>query len=208
MRMRKKWSAIPKLYDSGKALFWPEEFKGKWHEHFNNNNKIHLDIGCGSGDYSLHMAQLNPDINYILWDREPGVLIYALESLEELDLKNVIIIPREIDGIENIFEDGEIDSITIHFPNPWPKNRQNHRRLTYPLRLLKYKRVLKDGSIVDFRTDDDELYFDTINYIKKVGGEILNQSEDSAPTKVISHYEKRFRSHGVKIKSIRFNLSK
>lgn len=208
MRMRKKWSAIPRLYDSGKALFWPEEYKGSWHTFFKNNNDIHLDIGCGSGDYSLHMATLNPNINYILWDREPGVLIYALDKLNELELDNVIIIPREIDGIDDIFAEDEINSITIHFPNPWPKNRQNHRRLTYPSRLLKYKNILKSNSIIDFRTDDDELYFDTINYVKKVGGNILSNSEDAPPTKIISHYEKRFRENGVKIKSISFNFSK
>ena len=206
MRLRKKWSAVPRLLDSGKALFWPEEYKGKWKDYFANDNKIHLDIGCGSGDYCLHMAELNPDVNYILWDREAGVLVYALDQLEDKNIANAVLIPREIDGIDQIFAENEIDSITIHFPNPWPKNRQNHRRLTYPNRLKKYKYILKDGGTIDFRTDDDELYTDTLLYVKKVGGNIISNSDDAPPTKVISHYEERFRSQGVKIKAINFNF--
>lgn len=206
MRMRKKWWAVPTLLDSKKAYFWPEENKGKWNEIFKNNNKIHLDIGCGSGNYCLSLAEENKDKNYILWDKEAGVLVYALDELLEKNLNNAIIIPREIDHIDSIFEEDEISSITIHFPNPWPKNRQNHRRLTYPSRLKLYKKVLKQSGTIDFRTDDDELYFDTLLYIKEVDGKILEQSEDAKATNPISHYEERFRENGVKIKYIKFEF--
>ncbi len=206
MRMRKKWWAIPTLYDSGRALFWPEEYKGKWHDYFKNNNKIVLDIGCGSGEYSLMEAKLNPCVNYILWDRDPGVLVYTLENLLKAGLKNVVLIPRDIKDIENIFGEEEIDFMTIHFPNPWPKNTQNHRRLTHTNKLLQYKKLLKKDGIIDFRTDDLELYNDTLNYIKKVGGNIIAHSSDSPATDTISHYEKRFRSLNIPIKSIRFKL--
>lgn len=206
MRMRKKWWAVPALVDSNKAYFWPEENKGKWKDFFGNDNPIHLDIGCGSGSYCISLAKNNPDRNFILWDKEAGVLVYALEQLEKYELNNALIIPREIDHIDCIFDENEISSITIHFPNPWPKNRQNNRRLTYPTRLLKYKKILKPDGVIDFRTDDDELYFDTLNYISEVNGVILENSEDTPPTEPISHYELRFRKNGVKIKYIKFKF--
>lgn len=165
MRMRKKWWAVPTLLDSKRAYFWPEENKNKWNEIFKNEYPIHLDIGCGSGNYCISLAQKNQDKNYILWDKEAGVLVYALDELLDKNIKNAVIIPREIDHIDTIFGENEISSITIHFPNPWPKNRQNHRRLTYPTRLKLYKKVLKPTGTIDFRTDDDELYFDTLLYI-------------------------------------------
>lgn len=206
MRMRKKWWAVPTLLDSNKAYFWPEENKNRWNKIFNNDNPIHLDIGCGSGNYCLSLAEKNKDTNYILWDKEAGVLVYALDELLDKKIDNAIIIPREIDNIDKIFGENEISSITIHFPNPWPKNRQNHRRLTYPSRLKLYKKVLKPTGTIDFRTDDDELYFDTLLYIKEVNGTILEKSEDATATTPISHYEERFRENGVKIKYISFKF--
>lgn len=206
MRMRKKWWAVPTLLDSGKAFFWPEENKGRWSEKFNNDNPIHLDIGCGSGGYCLALARKDKNRNFVLWDKEAGVLVYALDELLESNVENALIIPREIDHVENIFAENEVDSITIHFPNPWPKNRQNNRRLTYPSRLLKYKNILKPDGEIDFRTDDDELYVDTLSYIEEVNGVILEKSDDAPPTTPISHYEERFRENGVKIKYIRFKF--
>ncbi|MDO5716325.1 MAG: tRNA (guanosine(46)-N7)-methyltransferase TrmB [Tissierellia bacterium] len=206
MRMRKKWWAIPTLYDSGLCYFWPEDHKGKWHCQFHRKQNLHLDIGCGSGDFSLAMANQHPEWNFILWDRETDVLVYTLANLQERNLSNVKLIAREIECLENVFEKDEVHSITIHFPNPWPKNRHNKRRLTYPDKLNIYKKILHPEGEIDFRTDDGELYEDTLRYIEEVGGKILFSSENAPATTPMSHYESRFREQSISIKTIRFTF--
>lgn len=207
MRMRKKWWAIPTLVDSDRVYFWPEKFKGSFKSIF-KFDKIHLDIGCGSGNFGISVAKENPDTLVVLWDRDTDVLVYTLENVLDSNLDNIIIIPREIDFIENIFDKDEIDSMTIHFPNPWPKRSQHKRRLTHPCFLEIYNKLLLDGGKIDFRTDDDGLYKDTLLYLKNVGANIIYHSDDSPPTSPISHYELRFRNLGVKIKNIIFNFNK
>lgn len=208
--MRKKWWAIPTLVDSGKCEFWPERHRGKWRAYFGRSGPLHLDIGCGSGDFSLARANREHNRLFVLWDREPGILVYTLENLlacKQETIDRIAIVARDVDCLGSVFSAGEVDSITIHFPNPWPKSRQKKRRLTHPSKLRLYQSILAPGGTIDFRTDDEKLYRETMEYLVAFGARILFASDNAPPTDPVSHYESRFRAQGVRIYRISFSLS-
>ena len=174
MRLRKKWWARPELEASDLFIKKPQELKGKWKEEFGNNNPIHLELGCGRGAFLRQNCINNPNINYVAVDLKDEVLIYTLRNLqnEGNELRNGRIVALNISFIADLFEKDEIDKIYINFCNPWPKDRHNKRRLTYTKFLEEYKKFLKPGGEIWFKTDDTDLFNDSQEYFKEAGFEI------------------------------------
>lgn len=202
MRLRKKWWARPEMEASHLTITKPQEYKGKWGEEFKNNNDIYLELGCGRGRFISNHAQQNPNINYIGVDLKDEVIIYALKKLVEAELENGRIIPMNIAGIAEIFDKDEVSRIYINFCNPWPKERHNKRRLTHPKFLTEYKKFLKPGSEIWFKTDDTQLFEDSQVYFKESGFSIeyltydLHKSDFQG--NIVTEYEEKFTSLGMK----------
>ncbi|MCH5138554.1 tRNA (guanosine(46)-N7)-methyltransferase TrmB [Clostridiaceae bacterium UIB06] len=202
MRLRKKWWARPEMEASPLTIVKPQEYKGKWHQEFKNNNDIYLELGCGRGKFISTHAQQNPDINYIGVDLKDEVIIYALKKLIEAELENGRVIPMNIAGISEVFDKDEISRIYINFCNPWPKDRHNKRRLTHTKFLTEYKKIIKPGSEIWFKTDNVELFEASQVYFKESGFSIeyltydLHNSDFQG--NVVTEYEEKFTSLGMK----------
>lgn len=202
MRLRKKWWARPEMEASSFTIINPQEYKGKWCKEFKNNNDIYLELGCGRGKFISTHAQQNPNINYIGVDLKDEVIIYALKKLVEAELENGRVIPMNIAGIAEVFDKDEVSRIYINFCNPWPKDRHNKRRLTHTKFLTEYKKFLKSGSEIWFKTDDTELFEDSQIYFKESGFSIeyltydLHKSDFQG--NVVTEYEEKFTSLGMK----------
>lgn len=202
MRLRKKWWARPELEASPLVITKPEEFKGKWSAEFKNNNPIYLELGCGRGQFISEWSKANQDKNFVAIDLKDEVLIYTLHKVQEVEVENVRIIPLNIAFIENVFDTDEISQIFINFCNPWPKERHNKRRLTYPKFLEAYKKFLKLNGQIWFKTDDKELFEASIEYFKTSGFniEFLTydlHSSDFAEN-IVTEYEGKFTELGMK----------
>jgi len=143
-----------------------EPLKGKWHERFGNNNPIHIEIGMGKGKFITELATKNPDINYIGIEKYSSVLIRALEKREDTDIDNLLYIRMDATDILNTFDAGEIDKIYLNFSDPWPKDRHAKRRLTSRQFFEKYDVILKEGGIVEFKTDNIPLFDFSLEEIK------------------------------------------
>ncbi len=204
MRLRKKWWARPEMEKDEKSIMDPFPLKGKWQEHFGNDNPIHVELGCGKGQFISTLAKENPDINYIAIDLKDEVLVFVLRKINEMGLTNVRIIPVFIERIDEIFSEDEISKIYINFCNPWPKVSHHKRRLTHPRFLTKYKTFIKKGTEVWFKTDDDDLFESSLEYFKDEGFEELYRTWDLLDSdfegNVITEYEEKFSSFGMKIK--------
>lgn len=202
MRLRKKWWARPEMEASPLVITNPREYKGKWKEEFKNDNPVHLELGCGRGGFIAQKAVQNPDINYVAVDLKDEVLIYVLKKIEELEITNVRIVPLNIMFISEIFDEDEIEKIYINFCNPWPKERHNKRRLTHTRFLAEYKKFLKPGSEIWFKTDDTDLFNASQEYFKESGFAInyltydLHQSDFDK--NIMTEYEKKFTQLGMK----------
>ena len=215
MRIRyKKW-ARPELESSKFYEDTPEEWKGRWKEHFKEPNKpIHLELGCGKGQFISELAVENQNNNYIAIDLVDAMLGLAKRNIEKIykerniEPENVIITRFDIERINLILEEkDEIERIYINFCNPWPKGKHRKKRLTHTRQLEKYKQFLKPNAEIYFKTDDDGLFESTLGYFKECGFTIVNKTYDlhSEPIfekNIETEHEKMFSEQGIKIKAL------
>ena len=211
MRLRKKPWARPELEACNFFIVNPSEYKGKWRDSFNNDNPIYLELGCGKGTFVAVHGSENPNINYVAIDIKDEVLVLAKRNIEkaynekEIQVNNLKLMAQEIFLINDVFSKEDIvDRIYINFCNPWPKERHKTRRLTYPTQLEKYKEFLsKDGKIY-FKTDDDELFDESLEYFKEAGFEIEYITYDLHNSDFVGNvrteHENMFSEQGINIK--------
>ena len=215
MRIRyKKW-ARPELEASKFYIDNPEEWKGKWKEFFkNSNNPIHLELGCGKGQFISNLASSNLDINYIAIDLVDAMLGLAKRNVEQvyqeknIEPDNLVLTRFDIERIPMILDKTDnIQRIYINFCNPWPKGKHRKKRLTHTTQLEKYKVFLKPKGEIYFKTDDDGLFIDTIHYLEETGFEIVKKTFDLENEKdfwenIVTEHEKMFMNEGIKIKAL------
>ena len=214
MRIRFKPWARPELEASKFYIDNPEELKGKWKELFKNNNPIHLELGCGKGNFIANMAVSHLDTNYIAIDVVDAMLGLAKRNIEEiykekeLEISNVYLTRFDIERILMILDPkDEIDRIYINFCNPWPRGKHRKKRLTHTRQLEKYKEFLKPNSEIYFKTDDDNLFEESIHYFEDAGFEIEKltrnlQKEPDFWENIETEHEKMFSEQGIKIKAL------
>ena len=143
------------------------DLKGKWGaSHFGNNQPITLELACGRGEYTLGMARMYPDRNFIGVDVK-GARIWkgARIALEE-NLNNVAFLRTRIEQLNLFFAKEEVDEIWITFPDPFLKNSKENRRLTAPRFLSNYREILKSSGIIHLKTDSPELYEFTLEVLE------------------------------------------
>lgn len=215
MRIRFKAWARPELEASSFYRDNPEELKNNWIKEFKNQeNPIHLELGCGKGQFIAQKAIQNPEINYIAIDLVDAMLGLAKRNVEEVfkenkkEIDNVILTRFDIERIPLILgEKDNIKRIYINFCNPWPKGKHRKKRLTHTRQLEKYKTFLaKDGEIY-FKTDDDDLFNGSLGYFEESGFTIVKKTYDlhAEPiwkNNIETEHEKMFSEQGIKIKAL------
>jgi len=216
MRLRKKYWARPEMEMSHIVITDQYDYKGKWDVEFKNNNPIHLELGCGMGGFISEKSKQNLNINFVGIDLKDEVLVFALRKVVEVrevqdkQNLNVRLMPLNISFIDDVFEKDEISRIYINFCNPWPKGRHNKRRLTHSKFLTSYKKFLKTGCEVWFKTDDTQLFEDSLEYFKQCGFEILYSTYDLNKSgfeeNVVTEYEAKFYALGKKAMFLRAKL--
>lgn len=215
MRIRFKPWARPELEASQFYIDTPEEYKGKWKELFENNNPIHLELGCGKGGFISKLASSHQNINYIAIDMVDAMLGLAKRNIEneylkkEIPVNNIYITRYDIERILLILDDTDkIDRIYINFCNPWPRGKHRKKRLTHTRQLEKYRNFLSENGEIYFKTDDDGLFNDSLLYFEQAGFEILDKTFDLANTpnfweNIETEHEKMFKEQGIKIKAVK-----
>lgn len=215
MRIRyKKW-ARPELEASKFYIDNPEEWKGKWKEFFKNSeNPIHLELGCGKGQFISQLASQNLNINYIAIDLVDAMLGLAKRNVEQIyqekkiEIDNIVLTRFDIERILLILEEKDnIERIYINFCNPWPKGKHRKKRLTHTRQLEKYKQFLKENGEVYFKTDDDDLFVSSLTYFEESGFEIISKTYDLHKKPIFGNnieteHEKMFTEQGIKIKAL------
>jgi tRNA (guanine-N7-)-methyltransferase len=179
-----------------KGLTW----KGKWHTFFNNENPIILELGCGKGEYTLALAQRNPNINYIGIDLKGARFWRGAKTAIENKIPNVAFLRVQIELIDHCFSEGEVSEIWITFPDPQIKFQRTKHRLTNLTFLKKYEKVLVKNGIVHLKTDSEFLHGYTLGLLQGINYPILYANhhvykQEGAPaivTEVQTFYEKMF----------------
>lgn len=159
------------------------------------DKSIYLEIGCGKGQFIASMAKANPDDLFIAMEVNIFVIYRVLEKKMEMRLDNLIIVLADAKYIETYIKDIQLDGIYLNFSDPWPKVRHHKRRLTYPSFLIMYKKFLKQGAKLQFRTDHKDLFDDSIDYIKN-HFEILDITYNLGESSHMTEYEIKKRPLG------------
>ncbi len=211
MRMRRKPWARPELAVCPYYIQNPSEYRGKWNEIFGNGKPLYMELGCGKGGFVAQAALKYPDINFIAADIKSEMLAFARRTIEQFfsvagrEVKNIRLVSLNIEQISISFgEDDRIDRIYINFCNPWPRAKHKKRRLTHVRQLEQYKAFLKDGGEIHFKTDDDELFEESVQYFNDAGFKISYITRDLHSSdyqfNIITEHEKVFSAEGKKIK--------
>ena len=190
-------------------------YKGNWNKlYFKNNNPIIVELGCGKGEYTVNLAKSNPRKNYIGIDIK-GARFWrgAKTSLEE-NLENVVFLRTQIELIDFVFGKQEVNEIWLTFPDPQIKYQRRKHRLTNPLFLNLYKKILVDNGVVHLKTDSEFLHGYTLGVLKGLSIKPSFSNHDiyknnNAPNEVINiktHYEKLFLETKKNISYLRFSF--
>lgn len=192
------------------------ELKGTWNSHvFKNNNPIVLELGCGKGEYTVGMARMFPDKNFIGVDIKGARIWTGAKSSNLEQMRNVAFLRTRIEVIKAFFAPGEVSEIWITFPDPQMKKRRAKKRLTSSLFLTMYQQLLADNGFVNLKTDSRFLYKYTCKVAELNGLEIVHQSADlyNEPwlddvLSIKTYYEQLHIDDGNTIHYLKFRLPK
>ncbi|MBE6884977.1 MAG: tRNA (guanosine(46)-N7)-methyltransferase TrmB [Ruminococcaceae bacterium] len=213
MRIRHKPWARPELAACKFFIDEPATLKGRWNDSFPVKQPLHVELGCGKGGFISQIAVANPDINYLAVDIKSEMLGLAKRKVEASyaeagrEPDNVLLTACNIELIDGILSTEDVaDRIYINFCNPWPRSKQHKKRLVHPRQLDNYKIFLKKGGEIRFKTDDDDLFNDALEYFIDSGYEIiyktydLHAAKDAPAGDFVTEHEKMFSDEGIKIK--------
>ena len=179
------------------VLQFPENMKGNWHQHFENNHPITLELACGKGEYAIGLASRFPQKNFIGIDIKGNRLWVGAKKALAIPLKNVAFLRIQIDKITDYFETGEVEEIWITFPDPQLRFSKMKKRLTHPQFLRMYHQILKPGGLIHLKTDSPDLYYFTKEVCLMFKCEIHTDFEDLYKQQnlqdelmIKTHYEK------------------
>ena len=178
-----------------------KKYCGKWRSLFSNNNPIHIEIGCGKGNFIIEKALRNPNINFIGIEKFDSVIARALEKIPD-SVDNLKMIRMNALEITEVF-DHEIDTIYLNFSDPWPKKRWYKRRLTSSVFLEKYDSLFSGNPHIIQKTDNTSLFEFSIVSLSTYGYTIKDISFDLHNSEIegniMTEYEEKFSKKGLSI---------
>lgn len=204
-RMRKKKNLLPRMERCAALMISsPAENKGRWREALGlpPDAPLHLELGCGKGGFANGMAAENPDTFFLALERVNEALLTGLESAFDAGRENLRFLSFDAAHLEEIFDPGELDRIYINFCDPWPPNNRAKRRLTHRNFLWVYKKLLRPGGEVFFKTDNQTLFDFSLGEFAECGFSLSGVTRDlhseSIPN-VRTEYEEKFAAMGMPI---------
>jgi tRNA (guanine-N7-)-methyltransferase len=188
---------------------------GHWRElYFKNNNPIVLELGCGRGEYTVGLAERDPNKNYIGIDIKGARMWAGAKQAELAGMTNVAFLRTNIEMLCHFFASDEVDEIWITFPDPQMKKAT--KRLTSTYFMERYRQVLRPEGLIHLKTDSPFLYAYTDAMVKENNYPIVvntNNLYEAEPSVKIeearclqTHYEKQWLDRGLTIKYIAWKL--
>ncbi len=177
-----------------------KEYKGKWSANFFGNNKpLILELACGKGEYTVNLAKLFPDTNFIGIDYKGNRIWRGAKTALEEGIENVGFLRIQIETILEHFEADEVSEIWITFPDPQPQDSREKKRLTNPVFLERYKIILKKGGLMHLKTDSDFFYGYTREQIALQNLPVVKETTDLYKSDLVdevlsikTYYERKY----------------
>ena len=198
MRMRRIPWAAEYLTTSPSRIQIDQSWTTIWQKQ--EDQKLHLEIGCGKGGYSAAMAQLYPHDLFIAVEKNESAAGLAARKFDEAHLDNLRLIYGDGADLDLCFKSGEVDVLHLNFSDPWPKKRNAKRRLTAPSFLKQYKTLLSEEGQIIMKTDNSSLFEYSILEFLNAGFFLEDISVDfrreEHPEDPLTEYEAKFIENG------------
>ena len=193
-----------------------KEYKGKWAEkQFGNTNPVVLELACGKGEYTVNLARLFPEKNFIGIDFKGNRIWRGAKTALEDGIKNVAFLRIQIETILEHFGENEIDEIWITFPDPQPQDSREKKRLTGPKFLDRYKIIMKPEGMMNLKTDNDGFYAYTLEQIDLQNLKKYKETTDLYHSDLVDHvlsiktyYEKKYLADDKNINYVKWSFEK
>ena len=204
MRLRKVKDASEKLKRDDNKYYIEDAklLKGNWNNVFNNTNPIHIEIGCGKGQFMIALAKRHPDRNYVAIEKYDSVLLRTLEKAMEEDLDNLKLACMDANTISDYFQKEEVSRIYLNFSDPWPKTCHAKRRLTSKLFLDQYREILKQDGEIFQKTDNRGLFEFSLESFNNNGFKLshisldLHKDAEKYPNNITTEFEDKWSKLG------------
>ena len=210
---QKKLLRFAQLKTFEHVLEKPDSTSGNWKKHFKNNHPIVVELACGRGEYTIGMAQLYPQKNFIGIDIKGNRMYIGAKIAQDIGLGNVAFLRTQIEALSYYFNNGEVDEIWLTFPDPHLRISKAKKRLTHPRFLRQYLQVLKPGGSINLKTDSPNLYRFTKQIIDMYGLTIIVDTANVYASQNIlpelhikTHYEKMDIAGSKTIHYLKFSL--
>jgi len=209
---KKKRERILALKNFSNVTETPTELKERWHKDvFSKAQPIHIELGCGKGDFLVEMARRQSRTNFIGVDiKGARIFIGAQQGLDE-QLTNLFFVRYEILDLDEVFKENDISEAWITFPDPYPKKPR--KRMTHQRFIEMYRRIMEPQASIHFKTDDEALYEYSLKSLAENNCNIITQTADlygdiipDERLSVQTTFERRHIAAGKTIKYIHFRL--
>lgn len=201
MRMRRKKHREERIENCSQFIIEDIfKYKDDLKSAFEREAPLHLEIGCGKGGFISTLAELNPNINYIAFEKNLDVLVLAMEKVKAKGLSNVKFVPGDAGVLGDLSEQWGAERLYINFCDPWKKWGHRKRRLTHERYLGIYKKIMAENGEIHFKTDNAQLFEFSLNSFSEFGFRLKNITLDLHNSKfegnVMTEYEKLFSDKG------------
>jgi tRNA (guanine-N7-)-methyltransferase len=210
---QKKLLRFAQIKEFENVLEKPLDMQGKWRTHFKNENPLILELACGRGEYTIGLAQLHSNKNFVGVDIKGNRMYIGAKKALDANLTNAAFLRSQIESLSYCFSADEVDEIWITFPDPQLRISKAKKRLTHPRFLRQYQQILKMNGSIHLKTDSPHLYRFTKKVIQLYGLTLLEDSADvyaerNIPNelKIKTHYESLDIAGSNKIHYLRFSL--
>jgi len=192
------------VIQEGKPLF--DTIKGNWEDIFKNKNPIILELGCGKGEYTVGLAKIFPNKNFIGIDIKGDRIAVGSNQAVEFGLNNVGFLRAKVHDLEKFFNYGEVSEIWITFPDPHPLHSGIRRRMTNQRFLKIYKSLLNNEGVLHLKTDNKSFFDYSVDTLQLFGlsnlistTDLYNSALNASHFGIKTRFEEKFTAKGFNI---------
>ncbi|WP_413943880.1 tRNA (guanine(46)-N(7))-methyltransferase TrmB [Bdellovibrio sp. HCB-162] len=185
--------------------------KGKWRSDvFKVDSALPMDVevGTGNGTYFAHHAQTHANRLLVGLELKYKPLIQTIRRAVTAGCKNAAIARFHAFNIDELFTEGEIDNVYVHFPDPWTSPKKPKNRFVCKQNLDVLNRLQKPGSFINFKTDSLDYFLWAMDEIRESKYKIIFETQDLHNSEMKAQnfetaFEKIFMREGIKINMVR-----
>lgn len=174
----------------------PIDHRGRWHEAFGRQAPLHVEIGMGLGAYIVEFARRHPEMNHIGLEYKMHRIYTARQKALRTGVKGLRFVPGDANKALEAFAPGEVNRLTLLFSDPWPNEKDAHKRLTAPHMVERFKTMLAPGGHLHLRSDDPGLFAYSVETLRAGGFEVSLQVEID---RILTGFEQRWLGEGRQI---------